>query len=108
VLIEYEEKTYDFEMDNISVQQLKTIFTHLDGLTLGALENGIPQGDPNALIALYWLMLENNDEHVPIDQVDFKVIKFFKAFRIAADKEREKEQAAAKAAAKAGIPQKKE
>jgi hypothetical protein len=90
------------------VRQLKTIFTHLDGLTLGALEEGIPRGDPNALIALYWLMIENNDRGVPIDQVDFKVIKFFKAFREAAEKEQEKEEAARKAAEKAGIPQKKE
>jgi hypothetical protein len=108
MLIKYEQKIYDFNMDEISVRQLKTIFTHLDGLTLGALEQGIPQGDPNALVALYWLMLENNDEHVPIDQVDFKVIKFFKAFREAADEEQAKEEAGAKAAEKAGIPQKKE
>ena len=97
MLVNYEGVERQFDMDEITVQQLKTLFSHMGGMTLASLEQGLQVGDPNSLTAIYWLMLQNNGENVPLDKVDFKVVRFFRALNDAAVAEKQKRDAEAEA-----------
>jgi hypothetical protein len=100
----YEDQTYIFDFDEITVQQAKVIKVHC-GMTLKGLEDGLADGDADALRALYWLMMVTNGEKANIDTIDFKIVRFSKAIQDAAAKERiaadeaEAKEAAATAAA---------
>lgn len=96
--LNYEGKEYDFDLEEVTVQQARTIKTSC-GLTLLGLENGLEQGDPDALRAVFWLMLCQNGERVDIDRADFKIVKFARAIDAAALAEAE--AAKAKTAPKA-------
>src|ERR1700685_1425026 len=97
MLVNYEGVERQFDMDEITVQQLKTLFSHMGGMTLASLEQGLQVGDPNSLTAIYWLMLQNNGENVPLDKVDFKVVRFFRALNDAAVAEKQKREGTARA-----------
>lgn len=104
MLVQYEGNDYDFDLEEITVQQAKVIKERC-GLTLGGLETGLSEGDADALRALYWLMLQNSGDNITsIDAVNFKIVKFAKALNDAQEKETEriteearKERAQAKA-----------
>ena len=74
----YEDKEYTFDLEEITVAQAK-IMKKSCGLTLMGLEEGLGQGDPDALRAVYWLMLCQNGDPQDIDRVDFKIVKFARA-----------------------------
>jgi len=83
-----EGKEYTFDLEEITVQQARTIKSQC-GITLLGLEEGLENGDPDALRAIFWLMLCQNGEPADIDRVDFKIVKFAKAMDIAAVAEAE-------------------
>jgi hypothetical protein len=95
VEVKYDDKIYSFDMDDITVQQLKTLFSHMGGMTLASLEQGLQVGDPNSLTAIFWLMMENSGNSMPLDRVDFKVVRFFRALNDAAVAEKQKRDAEA-------------
>jgi hypothetical protein len=101
----YEDKAYTLDFDEITVTQAKVIKTHC-GMTLKGLEEGLADGDADALKALFWLMVVNTGETANIDTVDFKIVKFSKAVQEGAEKERlaaeAKDEADAEAARAAG------
>lgn len=104
--VKYEGKEYNFDLEDITVQQARTIKSSCN-LTLLGLETGLEQGDPDALRAVFWLMLAQNGEVEEIDRVDFKIVKFARAIDAAAIEEakRTKTEEAPKAkAAKAPSP----
>jgi hypothetical protein len=86
--VDYEGKTYNFELEEITVSQATVLKRRL-GLTLLSLDAGLNEGDPDALRAVYWLMLDQSGERVDIDEVDFKIVKLANAVQAAADKEAE-------------------
>lgn len=101
MLVKYEDKEYDFDLEEITVAQAKIIKERC-GMTLGGLEIGLGEGDADALRALYWLMLQNSgDTRTSIDAVDFKIIKFSRALQVATEEENKRlaEQAAKEKAA---------
>jgi hypothetical protein len=101
MLVQYEGNDFDFDLEEITVGQAKVIKERC-GLTLGGLEGGLAEGDPDALRALFWLMLQNSgDIRTSIDAVDFKIVKFSKALQDATEKENKRltEQAAKEKAA---------
>jgi hypothetical protein len=98
--VEYEGSVYDMDLEEITVRQAKVIKTKC-GLSLKGLEDSLQEGDADGLRALFWLMLENSGEHVDIDSVDFKIVKFANAVQAASKAEAEARRAvpAPKAAA---------
>jgi len=109
MLVNYDNKEYTFDLDDVTVAQLREIYTHCGGLTLATLETGLQEGHPNALTAIYWLMLENNGETSSIQTVNFKVVKFFKALQDASIEQEAELKAAEEAeTARTGAPPKDE
>lgn len=102
----YENETYDFDFDEITVQQAKTIKSQC-GMTLKGLEDGLGEGDADSLRALFWLMMVNSGIKADINTVDFKIVKFSKAVQDAAEKERKVLEEADKVAALAGVASRK-
>jgi hypothetical protein len=76
--ISYEDTDYSFDLDEIDVVQATLIKRKFD-LNLLTLEQGLRQGDPDALRCIYWLMLSQNGTHVNVDSVSFKIVKFANA-----------------------------
>lgn len=102
MIVNYEGEDYDFDFDEITVQQAKTIKREC-GLTLKGLEDGLSEGDADCLRALFWLMMVNSGIKSDINTVDFKIVKFSKALQDASEKERKVEEEKEREAAKAGI-----
>jgi hypothetical protein len=87
--INFEGKEYDLDLDEITTGQAKVIKVHT-GQTLKSMAEGMQEGDPDALRALYWLMHVQSGLSLDIDRADFKMIKFLTAIG-AADAEAAKE-----------------
>lgn len=79
---------YSLELEKITVLQAKVIKTST-GLTLKGLEDALEDIDPDALRALYWLMLVQSGRPIPIERVDFVVMDFAEALSKANDKAEE-------------------
>jgi hypothetical protein len=87
MIVEYEGEKLTFDLDEIDVQQA-TVLKRKLGLTLLSLDAGLTEGDPDALRAVYWLMLvQSGHKGVDIDDVNFKIVKLANAIQDAADKE---------------------
>jgi hypothetical protein len=85
--INYEGETLDFDMEQITVRQAMYLKMKL-GLTLMGLDQGLIAGDPDALLAIYWLMrTQVADSPVDIDNLDFKVVKLANAVQVAVEAE---------------------
>lgn len=82
----YDDKEYDFDLDEITVSQARTIKAKC-GFTLLGLEEALAVGDADALRAIFWLMLCNSGQTVDIDRVDFKIVKFAQALQRATEAE---------------------
>lgn len=81
--VTYDDKEYDFDLDEIDVRQA-TIIQDKCGMTLMGLEEGLADGNAHALRALFWIMLVQSGETVDIDRINFKIVKFAKALDKAA------------------------
>lgn len=101
--VKYDGETYLFDMEDITVGQARTLKTVFD-VTMGTLGEKLGDQDPDAMTAVYWLMMVQNDNPVPIDQIDFKIIKFANALNEAFAESEEKEAAKNKAAGKKASP----
>lgn len=86
--INFEDKEYDFDLDELDTRQAMYIQRKF-GMTLMDLEEALERVDPKGVIALYWLMKNQNGETVDPDKVNFKIVKFAMALRDAALAERE-------------------
>lgn len=82
-----EDREFNFDLDDIDVVQSRYIKRHV-GLTPKALMAGLNEGDPDALVALYWLMLNQNGIGADLSKVNFKLAKFGDALNTAAVNER--------------------
>jgi hypothetical protein len=95
---------YKFDLSEITVMQMK-VLKKAFGLNLMTLEQGLAEFDADALLAVYWLMLEQSGKSAPLEMIDFKVVTFARAIQAAVEKEAEDKAAEAKAEkAKAKAP----
>lgn len=85
--VHFEDKDYDFSLDDIDVPQARYIKRKF-GMTLMDLEEGLSQADPDALVALYWLMQNQNGVTIDPDKVNFKLVRFGMALKDAVIAER--------------------
>lgn len=87
--IEFENREYNLELDEITVAQAKVIKVHR-GMTLKSLSDGLNELDPDALVSAYWLMkVQSGETGVDIDRVDFKAVRFAEAIATAVTTEAE-------------------
>jgi hypothetical protein len=91
--INYEGQVLTFELEEITVQQATVLKRQL-GLTLLSLDKGLMEGDPDALRAVYWLILTQSGQKADINEVDFKVVKLANAIQESVEAETEAEEAA--------------
>ena len=82
----YEGEELDFDLEKITVRQAMLLQSKL-GLTLLSLDQGLAQGDPQAMLAVFWLMKTHSGQKVDIDDLDFKVVKLANAIQEAVDAE---------------------
>ena len=86
MVVEFEDKSWTLEIDEIDVRQAMAIKVKT-GFNLLEWQAALEQGDVNAAKALYWLMLAQNGVNKDMDQVNFKVLKFIAAVGAAAQAE---------------------
>jgi hypothetical protein len=86
--VHFEDTDYEFDLSNMTVAQAKVIKVHC-GMGLKGLSDGINDGDPDALRAVYWLMQVQTGLVSNIDRVDFVVVKFLDALAEASKAETE-------------------
>src|ERR1700761_3607989 len=103
MLVIYEDEEYVFDLEDITVGQAK-IIQAATGHTLMTLEKGLENADPGALVAMFWLMQVMNGHAMPIERVDFKIVKFANALQAATERERDEREAEEAAAKKSGKP----
>jgi hypothetical protein len=85
--IDFEDREYVLDLDDITVAQAKVIKVHR-GLTIKALSEGLSELDADSLVAVYWLMkIQSGETGIDIDRVDFKAVRFAEAMAIAAQAE---------------------
>lgn len=76
--IKWDNREYDFDIDDMTVTQAKVIKVHT-GFTLMGLVAGLKVGDPDALRAVFWLMHAQSGVTCDIDRVDFRIVDFLNA-----------------------------
>jgi hypothetical protein len=78
MLVHFEDRDYEFDVEAIDLAEARHI-KRQTGLTVKALMEGVSDLDPEALVALYWLMLKQNGQVSDINKVNFPVLKFAEA-----------------------------
>jgi hypothetical protein len=82
--IEYDSKTYEFDFEEIDVLQAKAIkaATHM---TIKGWEEALKEADPDAIQALWWLILVQNGHNPKSDpaSVNAKIVPLARAFSAA-------------------------
>lgn len=86
MIVRFDDRDYDFDIDDIDVRQAMVIKVKT-GFNLLEWQAALEQADVDAIKALYWLMLSQNGIASDIDQVNFKILKFTKAFKEASENE---------------------
>lgn len=71
----WEDREFEFSLDDMDVQQAKVIKSHCGFTMLGLLE-GLRQIDPDAVRAAFWLMHAQSGVPCDIDRVNFKIVDF--------------------------------
>jgi hypothetical protein len=75
MIVHFDDKDYQFDIDEIDLTEAMYIQSNT-GLTVAGMWQGFKDSDPQALRALYWLMLKQNGKTTDISKLNFKVIKF--------------------------------
>jgi hypothetical protein len=87
LIIHFEGQDLKFEPENITVQQMKVIKAHT-GLNMMKFMEVVAEGDPEALEAMYWVVLNRSGIQTPIQSVpDFAPMAFFTAINEASEAE---------------------
>jgi hypothetical protein len=88
--VHFEDEDFELDLDEIDVMQAR-IIKRQTGLTLAGLQKGLSEVDPDCMVALYWLMKNQNGVTVDMNKVNFKVVKFGQALGEATDRETEED-----------------
>jgi hypothetical protein len=80
VKIEFEDRTWKFDMDEIGVRQSRAISAYMGGMSLLDWEDSLAKDAGSetwlkAMECLYWLMLEQAGEQAQIGERDFAVLR---------------------------------
>lgn len=83
--ITYEDNIYILDLEDMDTDEARAM-ERFGVKNLKALEDGIGEGDINALTVAFWLMLKQSGEVVRIDRVKFKPVKFIRCLGEAGEK----------------------
>ena len=89
--VHFEDQDFQFEIEDIDVSQSRHIYKQT-GLSVRGLLDGLKEINPDALVALYWLMKAQNGTVVDMGKVNFPILRFAAALGDGLDAEK-KEQA---------------
>jgi len=78
----FDEREYELDLDEMTVAQARTIMVAF-GFTIKTLQDGIAEGNPDAIAAMFWLMLAQSGEKADPKTVDFKIVPFMAAIEAA-------------------------
>lgn len=78
MIVNYDGKEYTLDLDELTTNEAKYI-KHETGMTLLKLQEGLLEVDPDALTALYWLMMKQSGISCDMRRVDFKIVRFSEA-----------------------------
>lgn len=78
MLVKWDGKDYTLDIEAITVSQARVI-KRATQLTPLKLQDALGEADPDALAALYWLMLNQNGVAADIHRIDFKIVDFANA-----------------------------
>ena len=92
MIIDYEGRAYEFDLDDLTVKQALKIEKHIGGPMI-EFEKGMATGSAACYQVLGWLIFHGGDA-TPIGEVDFKFGKLAKAFEAAAAAEAQAAEAA--------------
>lgn len=81
--VKFESKSYNLDLDEVTLSEARYI-KRQTGLTLAKIQEGIKEVDPEAMLALYWLMKTQAGEVVDMNKVNFKIVQFGNAVSKAA------------------------
>lgn len=90
-VVHFEGAEYNFDIEDLNLAQARVI-KNQTGMSIRKLLDGLAELDPEALAALYWLMLNQNGKAVDIHKVNFKVMEFGKALDEAFEADGEAEE----------------
>lgn len=90
MLVHFEDQDFQFDLEAMDLSQARYI-KRQTGLTVKGLMEGLQEFDGDALVALYWLMKQQNGVAVDVHKVNFPVFKFAEALSKALDAESESE-----------------
>lgn len=95
VHMKWDGKTYDWDPEDITVQQAIVIKLAF-GWTLTEWQEACSKVDPHAFQALYWLMRVQGGESCRLEDQDFSIKKFSEAFEAAQNEAAQSEGQAAR------------
>jgi hypothetical protein len=78
MIVNYDGEEYKLDLDELDLAEAMVIKVKTS-MSLMKFQAGLEEMDPDALRALYWLMMKQNGKAVDIDRVNFKVSKFASA-----------------------------
>lgn len=78
MIVVWDEKDYEFDIDDLDVKQASYIQNHF-GLTPMTMRSALVEMDPKAIVATYWLLMKQNGVTIDPNKVNFKVVKFWSA-----------------------------
>lgn len=90
MIVQFEDKEYNFDIEALDLAQARHI-KRQTGLSVKGLLDGLAELDPEACVALYWLMLKQNGTATDMNKVNFPILKFGEAIIAAFQAEEEKE-----------------
>lgn len=88
MLVHFDDQDYEFDIEALDLTEARHI-KRQTGLTVKGLMEGLGEMDPEALAALYWLMLKQNGKVTDMHKLNFSVLKFGEAIGAAFEKEAE-------------------
>ena len=93
MVIDYEGTKYEFDLDDIDINQALKIEKHISGPML-EFEQGMFKGRVVCVQVLGWLVLHGGNLDVPIGSVNFKYPRLMKAFADAVEAQQKAQEAA--------------
>lgn len=91
MIVKYDGEDLEFDFEAITLSQA-TVIKKKAGLTLMTLESGLQAGDPDALRAIFWLIMQQNGRNTPFERIDFRIVALANAIQEAYNAEAAKDE----------------
>ena len=103
MLVQFQDEEYQFDIEALDLSEARYIKRNA-GLSVKQLMDAVGEIDPEALAAIYWLMLKQSGKVQDISKLNFPVLKFAEALAAAFASENEGKEEDPTEAAPAASP----